>query len=200
MLLFAALVALAAWTGSARAQAYPAKPIRVIVPYVAGGAADITARTLSQKLAESLGVSVIVDNRPGANGGIGTDIVAKAAPDGYTLLLDASGPVVVNPVLYSKVPYDPENDFVPIASLSSSYGIVEARKDLPANTMAELIVPGTLGIVVDVGGLLVIDDYLDWVGCRRAVHDYFAREERPEAIRTAAGNDAYVVKESLTSR
>jgi len=87
----------------------------VIVPYVAGGAADITARTLSQKLSESLGVSVVVDNRGGANGGIGTDAVAKSAPDGYTLLLDASGPVVVNPVLYSKVPYDPVKDLAPSA-------------------------------------------------------------------------------------
>jgi tripartite-type tricarboxylate transporter receptor subunit TctC len=93
---------------------YPSRPIRFICPYVPGGAGDIFTRTIAQKLAESLGQSVVVDNRPGANGGIGTDIVAKAPADGYTLLMGNSGPLTVNPVLYSKVPYDPVKDFAPI--------------------------------------------------------------------------------------
>src|SRR5256884_6555777 len=92
----------AAW-----AQDYPTKPVRVVVPYVAGGNADIWARTLAQKLSESFKQSFVVENKPGANGGIGTDFVAKSAPDGYTLLAVASGPIVVNPVLYPRVPYDP---------------------------------------------------------------------------------------------
>jgi tripartite-type tricarboxylate transporter receptor subunit TctC len=138
-LMFAVLLACAPWTGPARAQAYPAKPIRVIVPYVAGGAADITARTLSQKLAESLGVAVIVDNRPGANGGIGTDLVAKAAPDGYTLLLDASGPVVVNPVLYGKVPYDPVKDLAPISQTTSFMYVLVVPAASPIASFADLV-------------------------------------------------------------
>ncbi len=93
---------------------YPSRPIRFICPYVPGGAGDIFTRTIAQKLAESLGQSVVVDNRPGANGGIGTDIVAKAPADGYTLLMGNSGPLAVNPVLYHKVPYDPIKDFAPI--------------------------------------------------------------------------------------
>ena len=93
---------------------YPARPIRFICPYVPGGAGDIFTRTIALKLTESLGQTVVVDNRPGANGGIGTDIVAKAPADGYTLLMGNSGPLAVNPVLYQKVPYDPLKDFTPV--------------------------------------------------------------------------------------
>lgn len=96
---------------------YPDKPIKIIVPYVAGGAADITARLVAQSMSESLGQPVVVDNKPGANGTIGSDVVAKSAPDGYTLLLTASGPLVINPVLYKKVPFDPIKDFAPISLL-----------------------------------------------------------------------------------
>jgi tripartite-type tricarboxylate transporter receptor subunit TctC len=138
-LLGAALTALAAWAGGAAAQAYPNKPIRIIVPYVAGGAADITARTLSQKFSEQLGVAVVVDNRPGANGGIGTDVVAKAAPDGYTLLLDASGPVVVNPSLYGKVPYDPVKDLVPISQATSFMYVMIVIASSPIASFKELV-------------------------------------------------------------
>jgi tripartite-type tricarboxylate transporter receptor subunit TctC len=141
-LLCAALAALAAWSECAQAQAYPAKPIRVIVPYVAGGAADITARTLGQKLSESFGVSVVVDNRPGANGGIGTDAVAKSAPDGYTLLLDASGPVVVNPVLYSKVPYDPVKDLAPISQTTSFMYVLIVPSSSPITSFRDLVAQG----------------------------------------------------------
>ncbi len=98
---------------------YPQRPIRFICPYVPGGAGDIFTRTIAQKLTDSLGQNVIVDNRPGANGGIGTDIVAKAQPDGYTLLMGNSGPMTVNPVLYRKVPYHPLNDFAPITQGTS---------------------------------------------------------------------------------
>lgn len=115
----AAGLALIAWAGAAAAQGYPTKPIRMITPYAAGGSADITARLIALKLSETLGVPVVVDNRAGANGGVGTDAVAKAAPDGYTLLLVASGPVVINPVLYPKVPYDPVKDLAPIAQATS---------------------------------------------------------------------------------
>jgi tripartite-type tricarboxylate transporter receptor subunit TctC len=133
----AALIATAAvWAPCAAAQSdsakYPQRPIRFICPYVPGGAGDIFTRTIAQKLADSLGQSVIVDNRPGANGGIGTDIVAKSAPDGHTLLMGNSGPLTINPVLYKRVPYDPIKDFAPITQ-GTSY-------------MYVLVVPPALGV------------------------------------------------------
>ncbi|OZI74850.1 Bug family tripartite tricarboxylate transporter substrate binding protein [Bordetella genomosp. 12] len=115
----ASCVALTVAGGAAQAGTYPEKPIRLIVPYVAGGAADITARVMAAHMTKDLGATVVVENKPGANGMIGTDLVAKSAPDGYTLLLDASGPLVVNPSLYAKTPYDPVKDFAPISQITS---------------------------------------------------------------------------------
>lgn len=96
------------------AENWPTKPVRFICPYVAGGAADIFSRTIGQKLGEAFGQTVIVDNRAGANGGIGTELAARAQPDGYTILLGQSGPLTTNPVLYKKVAYDPVKDFIPV--------------------------------------------------------------------------------------
>lgn len=108
---------------------YPDKPIRLIVPYAAGGNADITARVVAQKMSQGLGQAIIVENKGGANGGIGTDFVAKSAPDGYTLLMTASGPIVVNPVLYSSVPYDPVKDLKPVSIvLTYQYALVVSAK------------------------------------------------------------------------
>ena len=134
---------------SAIAQAWPSKPIKVVVPYPAGGAADITARVLGQKMAESLGVAIVIDNKPGANGMIGTDIVAKAAPDGYTLLLDASGPLVVNPALYAKVPYDTERDLIPISQATTFQYVLVVPAASPITSVPDLVAaakakPGTL--------------------------------------------------------
>src|SRR5260221_6325065 len=134
--LLAMLLMLAA---TAAAQDYPAKPVRVIVPYVAGGNADIWARTLAQKLTESLKQAFVVENKPGANGGIGTDFVAKSAPDGYTLLAVASGPIVVNPVLYATVPYDPVRDFAPVAQCALYQYVLVTRMDAPYKTIADLV-------------------------------------------------------------
>ncbi|MGE5523249.1 MAG: Bug family tripartite tricarboxylate transporter substrate binding protein [Rhodospirillaceae bacterium] len=112
------IIGIAAWSllGAAHAaeSEYPTKPIRFICPYVAGGAADIFSRTIGQKLTEAWGQTVVVDNRAGANGGIGTELVAKSPPDGYTLLLGNSGPVTINPVLYKKTAYDPIKDLAPV--------------------------------------------------------------------------------------
>ena len=118
---------------------YPDKPIRMIVPYVAGGAADITARLIAQAMTENMGQSVVVDNKPGANGLIGSDVVAKSAPDGYTLLLTASGPLVVNPVLYKKVPFDPIRDFSPISLVISYQYALVVPTSSPIQSIAELV-------------------------------------------------------------
>ena len=118
---------------------YPSRPVRVIVPYVAGGAADIFGRSLAQKLSEALKQNFIVENKGGANGGIGTDFVAKSAPDGYTLLATASGPLTVNPVLYSKIPYDPLKDFAPIAQGSVYQYVLVTVAGSPIRRIDELI-------------------------------------------------------------
>ena len=118
-------------------QAYPARPVRFICPYVAGGAGDIFTRTIAQKLTEALGHTVVVDNRPGANGGIGTELVAKAAPDGHTLLMGNSGPLAVNPVLYKKVPYDPVKDFAPITQGTSYMYVLVVPAALPVTSLNE---------------------------------------------------------------
>jgi tripartite-type tricarboxylate transporter receptor subunit TctC len=146
MRLFLLLVLLA---GAAGAQDYPTKPVRVVVPYVAGGNADIWARTLAQKLTESFRQSFVVENKPGANGGIGTDFVAKSAPDGYTLLAVASGPIVVNPVLYPKVPYDPVRDLAPVAQCAVYQYVLVTLGSSPYRTLGELVAaaranPGSL--------------------------------------------------------
>jgi tripartite-type tricarboxylate transporter receptor subunit TctC len=133
------LILLLALACPAMAQEYPTKPVRVIVPYVAGGNADIWARTLSQKLTESLKQAFVVENKPGANGGIGTDFVAKSAPDGYTLLAVASGPIVVNPVLYANVTYDPVKDLAPVAQCAVYQYVLVTRSDSPYKAIGDLV-------------------------------------------------------------
>jgi tripartite-type tricarboxylate transporter receptor subunit TctC len=123
----------------AQSSAYPQKPIRMVVPYAAGGNADITARVLARKMSEGLGQPIVIDNKGGANGGIGTDMVAKAAPDGYTLLMVASGPIVINPVLYDKVNYDPQRDLQPVSLvLTYQYALVTPALS-PWRSVSELI-------------------------------------------------------------
>ena len=109
------------------------------MPYVAGGAADITARVIAAHMGKTLKGTLVVENKPGANGMIGTDFVAKAAPDGYTLLLDASGPLVVNPSLYKKTPYDPLKDLAPVILIENSPLVLSVNNELPVKTLADLI-------------------------------------------------------------
>ena len=121
------------------AQTYPTKPIRIIVPTSPGGITDTLARALAQRLTESFGQQVIVENRPAGAGQIGMDFVAKAAPDGYTLVVAADASFVVNPHLYSKLSYDPINDFVPISGLGISPQALLLHPSVPANTLSELV-------------------------------------------------------------
>jgi tripartite-type tricarboxylate transporter receptor subunit TctC len=123
----------------AGAQAYPQKPVRFVVPYPAGGAGDIFARTIGQKLSEALGQQVLVDNRPGANGIIGMEMVAKAAPDGYTILMGTSAPIVLNPSLYPKLPYDPIRDYSPVTQGTVYPDILIVHPSIPARTTGELV-------------------------------------------------------------
>ncbi len=133
-----AVVALAA-SMSAFAQPYPVKPLRIIVPYPPGGGTDLAARLVAQKLSESLGKSVIVENRAGANGNIGTDATAKAAADGYTLGMATPGPVTAGKSLYPNLPYDPERDLAPVILVNASPNVLAVHPSIPARTAKELI-------------------------------------------------------------
>ena len=121
------------------AQSYPTKPIRMIVPFPAGGATDILARALSQKLGEKIGQTVVVENRPGAGGTIGADAAAKSVADGYTLLLATSSTHSIGPAINPKIPYNAEADFTPIVYVASSPNVVVVPNTLPVKNMRELI-------------------------------------------------------------
>jgi len=118
---------------------YPTKPIRLIVPFAVGGGTDIPARLLSARMAEFLGQQIIVDNRPGAGGNLGTDLAAKAPPDGYTILLGSISSFAINPGLYKKMPYDPIKDFEPIGLAAIGPISLNVHKSVPAKDLKELI-------------------------------------------------------------
>lgn len=120
-------------------QSYPSRPIRIVVPFVAGGTTDIVARIVGQKLSEAFSQSVIVDNRPAAGGTFGTQLVAKANPDGYTLLLCSAGPLVVNPVLNPRLPYDPVKDIAPVTLVATNPYILLVNASSPYQSVQELI-------------------------------------------------------------
>jgi len=132
-------VAAALFSTAALAQAYPAKPIRLILPSAPGGGTDITARIVARALADGLGVQTVVDNRPGASGRIGTELAAKAAPDGYTLLLGGVTPLATIPAGVPKIGYDPLKDFVPISLVAISDYVLVAHPSLPVKTVKELV-------------------------------------------------------------
>lgn len=118
---------------------YPTRPINLVVPFPPGGATDVLGRVIAQKLGQELGQTVVVENRAGAGTVIGAGYVAKAAPDGYTLLLDASGPLVVNPSLYKKTPYDPLKDFAPISQITSYQYALVVPQQSPAHSIDDLL-------------------------------------------------------------
>jgi tripartite-type tricarboxylate transporter receptor subunit TctC len=135
-LVFAALVLIAT---CASAQNYPSKPIRLVVPFPPGGTTDILARAAGERLTARLGQPVVIDNRPGAGGNIGADIVAKSAPDGYTLLMATVGTHAINASLYSKMPYDHIKDFAPVVLVAGVPNVLEVTPSLPVNSVADLI-------------------------------------------------------------
>ena len=131
------IACLAFYTGTSAA-AYPERPLRLVVPYSAGGSTDTVARIVGQRLSERLGQQIVVDNRTGAGTLIGTEIVARSAPDGYTLLM-ATPPLAVNPSLYSKVPYVLDRDFSAVSNVAASSNLLAVHPALPATTTRELI-------------------------------------------------------------
>src|SRR3990172_822461 len=133
-----ALLCLAVVAGEA-ADTYPSRPVRFIIPYPAGGATDILARSLAQKLTEVTGQPVFVENRAGAGGAIGTDAIAKAAPDGYTIGLAHAGPLAINPSLFKKLPYNSPRDFTPISLMGLQENVVVVHPSLPVRSVKQLI-------------------------------------------------------------
>ena len=123
----------------AQAPAYPTKPIRLVVPFPPAGATDLIARAVAQKLGEVWGQSVVVDNRPGAGGNIGTELVAKAAPDGYTLEMGTVGTHAINASLYAKIPFDHVKDFAPVILVAGVPNVLVVNPAVPANSVQELI-------------------------------------------------------------
>src|SRR5262245_32651042 len=123
---------------AAFAQSYPQKPIRIIVPFAAGGTVDALARMMAAKVADSLGQSVVVENRAGVGGNAGADAVAKAAPDGYTVLQNTNGHVI-SPAIYRALPFDAEKDFIPVTQLVASNPLLVASPKFPAANVRELI-------------------------------------------------------------
>jgi tripartite-type tricarboxylate transporter receptor subunit TctC len=150
----------AAWLAAlpAQAQNYPTKPIRIVVPYAAGGTSDILARQIGPKLTDAWSQPVIVENRPGANGNVGADFVAKSAPDGYTLLLTDLGGLVISPSVYPKLPFDPSKDFSPVVMVSYSPHVLAVHPDVQVKSVKDLVAmakahPGKLNFAVSgIGG------------------------------------------------
>jgi tripartite-type tricarboxylate transporter receptor subunit TctC len=138
--LFIAIATLATPFAFAQSAAhYPAKPMRLVVPFPAGGTTDILARAVAQKLSKAWGQQVIVDNRPGAGGNIGSDLVAKATPDGYTLLMGTVGTHAINPSLYKNMPYDHVKDFAPVILVAGVPNVLVVNPSLPVHSVPELI-------------------------------------------------------------
>lgn len=144
-----ALVAVGLCAGLAQAQSYPAKPVRLVVPYPAGGPLDTVGRIIAQALSPHLGQTVVVENRSGAGGSLGAGVVARAAPDGYTMLLGNTGPMTINPVLRPDLPYDPRKNFAPVTWLTSAQMVLVVHPSLPVRSLKDLVAlarahPGSL--------------------------------------------------------
>lgn len=135
----AALVAAALVTGEAPAQQFPSRPVKVLVSIPPGGAPDLAARLLAQRLTETIGQAVYVENRPGANGNLAGEALAKAEPDGHTLMLAGDSMVVINPHIYAKMPFDTLKDIVPVSSIASNQFFLSVNPKLPVNTLPEFV-------------------------------------------------------------
>jgi tripartite-type tricarboxylate transporter receptor subunit TctC len=153
-----AVLMLALFAAGASAQSYPTKPIRIIVPYAAGGTSDILARQIGPELNKAWGQPVVVENKPGANGNVGADFVAKSAPDGYTLLLTDLGGLVISASVYPKLPFNPSKDFTPVVMVSYSPHVLAVNPEVKVKDVKELVAmakayPGKLNFAMSgIGG------------------------------------------------
>ena len=190
--------------GVAQAQQYPARSIRLVVPSAPGGGTDISARILAPKLSEYLGQQVVVDNRPGAGSMIGGEIVARAAPDGYTLLMGIST-LAINPSLYRKVPYDTAKDFAPISQAVSLSNVIVSHPSLPAKNVKELIAigkakPGQLNFAsagIGTSPHLSMELFLVMAGLKMTHVPY--KGSGPAAVDTVAGHVMLMAPNMLTA-
>jgi tripartite-type tricarboxylate transporter receptor subunit TctC len=139
LVMLTGVLAFAQTVAPVAAQAYPNRPVRFVVPFAPGGSTDTLARTIGAKMSDSMGQQIVVDNRPGANGNLGMDIVAQAPADGYTIVLGYIANLAIGPHLYSKLPFDPVRSFTPITLLAESPNILVAHPSLPVKSMQELI-------------------------------------------------------------
>ena len=182
---------------TAFAQAYPLRPIRVIVPYPPGGTSDILARSLGDKLGAALGQPIVVENKPGANGNVGAEFVAKAPPDGYTLLLADIGALAISPSLYPTLPFDPVRDFAPVTLVAYSPHILVVNPAVPVSSAQELVAlakakPGKLNFAISgLGGAphLAGVDFALRTGIR---WEYIPYKGGSQAIADVAGGQADV--------
>jgi len=193
---FTILVAGLVFLGSAAAtaQSYPSKPVRIIVPFPAAGGTDLMARTIADKLGTALGQQFLVDNRTGAGGTLGSDLVAKSAPDGYTLLVSSSSPMVIGPNLMQKPPYDPLRSFSSIIIISSAPNVLVIHPSLPVKNVQELITlarqrPGQLNYASNGAGTLshLTGELFSQRTGIKMVHVPY-RGAPPAVIDTVAGN------------
>jgi len=136
---WAVVAALVLWAAPASAETYPSKPVRMVVPFAAGGGADLVARAVAGGLAKRLGQPIVVDNKPGGGGTLGADAVAKAPADGYTLLYTTPGPQITNPYLMAKLPYDPMADLTPVSQVAIVSAVLVVNSTIPATNVKELI-------------------------------------------------------------
>src|SRR5438105_13355602 len=132
------MLVLAAVAGPAASQPYPSRAIRIVVPYPPGGTSDILARALGERLTASWGQPVVVENKPGANGNVGADLVAKSPADGYTLLLADIGALAISPSVYPTLPFDPTKDFSPVTMVAYSPHVLVVHPSIPASSVTEL--------------------------------------------------------------
>ncbi|MGH8691695.1 MAG: Bug family tripartite tricarboxylate transporter substrate binding protein [Burkholderiales bacterium] len=192
------ILVVAFWMTGVAAQTYPGKPIRIVVPYAAGGTSDILARQIGPKLTEAWGQPAIVENKPGANGNVGADFVAKSAPDGYTLLLTDLGGLVISASVYPKLPFNPSKDFSPVVMVSYSPHVLAVNPEVQVKNVKELIAmakayPGKLNFAVSgIGGAPHLAGIefaqrmgLDWI--------YIPYKGGADAITGVIGGQAHVL-------
>jgi tripartite-type tricarboxylate transporter receptor subunit TctC len=192
------ILALVFSASAAFAQTYPSKPIRVVVPYAAGGTSDILARSIGPKLTEAWGQPVIVENRPGANGNVGAEFVSKSAPDGYTLLLTDLGGLVISASVYPKLPFNPSKDFTPIVMVSYSPHVLAVHPDVQVRNVQELVAmakahPGKLNFAISgIGGApqLAGIEFAQRMGVNWT---YIPYKGGADAVTAVAGGQAHVL-------